>query len=1019
MRLPERAAFVCDAIVPKSHGPTLPVPFPGLNPNGDSLSPLPRKPMRTQTLTSTVVATLLGVAASRATIVPYAEYHLGEAGSLGGSNKPQDASGHNRHIGADINGGEATTGSASFHANATGSTAYLDTSMGGDQGWFSSGTFSNLQTDNFAFGVFARAASIGSTNGDVFTVGGDTGALKLSLENNGWAGSCHNVAWIGPGGGASGSFTPDTWVHLAMIRAGGITTFYIDGVAQSGTFEGTPINTTPHISVQPFGQAYFDGNIDEARVVTFSPGESAANIITALQQGVNPASLVNVGPAAIFNNASLSTDEESYFRLGGVVEDYAAVNGTLSVVAGTAAKHKIHISQEGTIPIGTYPLINYSGTIGGLGFAGLELAPLPGRITGTLVNNEEDSTIDLVIDGSEAGDLTWTGTGSSTWNVEGNTNWVFTGGSTPTAFYSGDWARMDDTAATTTVTVGQTVTPSILSITNTTKNYTFSGAAIGGSAEIEKYGTGTLTFTNPNSHSGENYFDAGTIRIGDGGSSGALGSGPITNNATLVINRTGTLEMPGAISGTGTIEKLGAGTVTLGGNSSFTGAVTLTEGIIASAHSNSLGDIAGSTTVAAGATLDVFTGGFGDEPIFIQGEGVGGLGAIISTTFAGNIDGLQHLTLVGDTTVGGPSRWDLRGFGSTLAGNYKFTKISNNHVSIVYTTVTVKDIVVNGGLLSFEYGTAVDNSNPGTITVNGGTLGFGSFGNPVSCSKPIVLNGGGMNTTWNDGQGDATLASTVELAAIDNTINVQGTATITLAGAVSGSGALHKTGPGTLALTAASSYAGNTTVWDGTLSLAASGLADDATVFLGSNVTLRLGFTGTDTVDRLFINGVQQAAGVYGSGHASGRFAGDGTLTVTTGPVATPYESWETANGIVGAGSAADSDNDGIPNGIEFVIGGDPSGPDSDSSELLPTGTKNATHLVIVFRRSDASMGNAPAVQYGTDLNDWTTAQHGDDDVVVEVEDNHEPGIDLVTVRLPIALAGNGRLFARLSVEIP
>ena len=1006
-------------LVPKSHGG----PAGWLSwtkPKSGTSVPVPKNPMKTPTLTSSMVATLLGVAATHATIVPFAEYHLGEAGSLGSSNKPQDSSGNGRHIGDDISGGDATTGNASFHPNATGSTAYLDTSNSGNQGWYSNGTFNTLPTDNFAFGVFARAASIGSTNGDVFTVGGGTGALKLSLEGNGWAGSCHNVAWIGPGGGASGSFTANTWVHLAMIRSGGTTTFYIDGVAQSGTFGGTPVNNSPHVSVQPGGGAYFDGNLDEARVVTFSAGETTAKILSALQQGVTPTSLVNVGFNAFFNTANLSTDEDSYFRLGGAVEDLANITNSLSVVAGAAPKHRIHITQEGEIPIGTYPLIDYSGTIGGLGFAGFQLAPLPGRITGNLVNNTVDSTIDLVITGSEPGNVTWKGSGGGNWEVEGAANFVFSGTSTPTAFYAGDYVLMDDTATTSTITVAATVTPSTLSINNSSRDYSFSGAAIGGSASIEKFGTGSLTFTNPNSHSGENYFDAGTIRVGNGGGSGSLGSGPVNNNATLIINRTGTLEMLNAISGSGSIQKLGAGTLILGGNSSFTGALTLTEGVIASANENGLGDIAGATTVASGATLDIFTGGFGDEPIFIQGTGVDGNGAVVNSAVAGKLDGMQHLTLLGDTTVGGPGRWDIRGDGSTLDGNFKFTKIANNQVSLVLTTVSVKDLEVNAGLLSFEYGTVVNNSNPGAITVNGGTLGFGSFGNPITCSKPIVLNGGGINTTWNGNDGSATVASTIELAASTNTINVQGGSTITLTGAVSGSGSLQKTDSGTLDLTVASSYAGDTTVTGGTLSLAASGLADASIVRIGAAATLQLGFAGTDTVNALYIDGVQQAAGVYGSSHPSGRFAGTGTLTVATGPTATPYQSWETDNGVGGAGGTADSDNDGIPNGIEFVIGGDPSGPSSDSSSLLPTGTKNATHLVIVFRRTDASIPDGPAVQYGSALNGWAAAQNGVNGVVIEeANDFFGNGIDRVTVRLPLGLTANGKLFARLVVGIP
>ncbi len=979
--------------------------------------------MKTQsTISSTIVASLLSVAASHAMIFPFAEYHLGEAGSLGSVNKPQDASGYNRNFGDDINGGSAITGNASFHPNALGSTAYLDTSDPNNNGWYSGGLFNSLPTDNFAFGVFARAATQSGTNGAVFTTGGN-GGFKISLEGNGWAASKQGVEWIGNGGGTSGSFQANTWVHLAIIRSSGLATFYIDGVAQGSPYAGPPVNDTPHVSVEPGGANYFDGHLDEARIVTFPAGENTAKILTALQQGAIPTSLVNVGAGTFFPAANLSTDEESYFRLGGVVVDKAVLTGanSLSVTAGTAPKHLIHITQEGEIPIGTYPLIDYSGTIGGLGFAGLQLAPLPGRIAGNLVNNIANSTIDLQITGSQAGDITWTGSGGGggTWNVEGNTNWVFTGGFTPTAFYAGDVVRFDDNGTTGAITVAGTVTPSSMVVDNSTLDYSFGGAAIGGSCSLEKYGSGTLTFTNPNSHSGLNILDSGTVRIGNGGNSGALGTGQINNFATLIINRTGTLVMPNVIVGSGTIEKLGSGVLTLGGNSIFSGPVTLTAGTISSTHENCLGDTSGSTTVVAGATLDVFTGGFGDEPIFLNGSGVGGLGAIVNSGIDATYSGLQKLTLASDSVVGGTGRWDVRGGGSFVDGNFKLTKISNNQISLVEANISVKDIDVNGGLLSVEYGANVNNNNPGTITVNAGTLGFASFGNPIACTKPIVLNGGSINTTWTDNDGSSTIASTIGLAASSNTINVQSGATITLTGAVAGSGALLKTGTGTLALGVAPAYTGNTTVSAGTLSLAQSGLANGSTVNIDAAATLNLGFAGTDTVLALYIGGVQQAAGVYGSSHPSGRFAGSGTLTVTTGPTA-GYTSWEAANGIAGAGRSVDSDNDGITNGIEFIIGGDPSGPGSDSSGLLPTSAKDSTHLVFVYRRTDDSIGDGPFVQYGSALTGWTTAQNGVNGVVIEVADEfYGTGIDRVTARIPLGLAVGSKLFARLTVEIP
>ena len=51
---------------------------------------------------------------------------------------------------------------------------------------------------------------------------------------------------------------------------------------------------------------------------------------------------------------------------------WPAMAQTGAVVAGTAPTQVIDIFKQGTIAVGTYPLIDYDGTIGGLGFAGLQ-----------------------------------------------------------------------------------------------------------------------------------------------------------------------------------------------------------------------------------------------------------------------------------------------------------------------------------------------------------------------------------------------------------------------------------------------------------------------------------------------------------------------------------------------------------------------------------------------------------------------------------------------------------------------
>jgi hypothetical protein len=132
-----------------------------------------------------------------------------------------------------------------------------------------------------------------------------------------------------------------------------------------------------------------------------------------------------------------------------------------------------------------------------------------------------------------------------------------------------------------------------------------------------------------------------------------------------------------------------------------------------------------------------------------------------------------------------------------------------------------------------------------------------------------------------------------------------------------------------------------------------------------------------------------------------------------------PYHSWEAANGITGAGPAVDSDGDGIPNGIEFVIGGDPSGPASDSNSLLPVITLDADHLYFIFRRTDAASGYDPFVEYSSSLGQWTLAEPGVDGISIEESlDFHGPGVARVTVKLPRSLASGTKLFARLGVEI-
>jgi autotransporter-associated beta strand protein len=105
--------------------------------------------------------------------------------------------------------------------------------------------------------------------------------------------------------------------------------------------------------------------------------------------------------------------------------------------------------------------------------------------------------------------------------------------------------------------------------------------------------------------------------------------------------------------------------------------------------------------------------------------------------------------------------------------------------------------------------------------------------------------------------------------------------------AVSGVVAVTKIGAGTLTLTGTNAYTGDTRVDSGILSISNTFLADSADVHVANNSFLNLNFSGTDTIDSLFLGGVPRAPGTWG-GTGSGAtnispfFTGTGRLMVTT-----------------------------------------------------------------------------------------------------------------------------------------
>ncbi|WP_367873926.1 LamG-like jellyroll fold domain-containing protein [Luteolibacter sp. Populi] len=98
--------------------------------------------------------------------------------------------------------------------------------------------------------------------------------------------------------------------------------------------------------------------------------------------------------------------------------------------------------------------------------------------------------------------------------------------------------------------------------------------ALSGSGKLAKSGTGPVQLSADNSaYGGSIAINGGALRVGDGGTSGTLGSGPVTINseASLALNRSDAFSFNANISGTGNLNAMGSGRATNTGTVNLTG----------------------------------------------------------------------------------------------------------------------------------------------------------------------------------------------------------------------------------------------------------------------------------------------------------------------------------------------------------------------------------------------------------------------------------------------------------------
>ncbi|ECS2631333.1 fibronectin-binding autotransporter adhesin ShdA, partial [Salmonella enterica subsp. enterica] len=123
---------------------------------------------------------------------------------------------------------------------------------------------------------------------------------------------------------------------------------------------------------------------------------------------------------------------------------------------------------------------------------------------------------------------------------------------------------------------------------------------ISGNGQVVKSGDDTLTFSGSNTYTGGTTINDGTLVAT---SVEALGSGDVTNDAVLALNTGG--DFANNIGGTGSVVKSGDETLTLSGSNTYTGGTLISSGTLVANDVNALG----TGDVTDNATLMLNTGG--------------------------------------------------------------------------------------------------------------------------------------------------------------------------------------------------------------------------------------------------------------------------------------------------------------------------------------------------------------------------------------------------------------------------
>jgi fibronectin-binding autotransporter adhesin len=355
-----------------------------------------------------------------------------------------------------------------------------------------------------------------------------------------------------------------------------------------------------------------------------------------------------------------------------------------------------------------------------------------GDTTGSITGDVKDNAF-LVFDRSNSVTFNGIVSGSGSLTQAGAGTLILTGNNTYTSGTTISSGTLQIGNGGTTGSIMGDVTDNGSLVFDRSDDITFSDV-VSGTGSLEQAGTGKLTLTGDNTYAGGTTISAGTLQIGNGGTTGSI-IGDVTDNGSLIFDRSDDIIFSDVVSGKGSLEQAGTGKLTLTGNNTYTGGTTISAGTLQIGERGTTGWIIGNVTDNGSLIFNR-----SDDVIF---------NGIVSGTGSLEQAGAGTLTLTGANTYGGGTavkggtleiaHGNAIGTGSVTVGD------DNGSYSSKYILQVDNGVSLSNHIVLAGYGTL---DNAGTL---GGNVDIAVEGeNSYFAHFSMVLNHDGGSMEGND-----------------------------------------------------------------------------------------------------------------------------------------------------------------------------------------------------------------------------------------------------------------------------